>query len=313
MKVFVFMIVALLLISCKKQSLPFAKLNTYPPNGDTTVLFELDASQSFDASTYQIALKFRWDFDDDRIWDTGFSNESIMVKQFPVPGTYHIAVEVMNLDGCSSVDTDSIVVFSLRSETSSLTDTRDGQTYSTVNFGGRWWMSECLRYGTEIDPLNQKMNNNGVPERIVLDHCYGTGTFSVYSWYEAINYDLNHNQGICPDGWHIPAQMEWQALYTGFPMLYIAKQLGENGPTGMNLQNGAFVTVDAVNQFIWCNSTISSFWTSDYMYDTSKIFFAAHLNFNEDGIKIGFLDQWQLSGYNRNLILSSVRCVKNQD
>lgn len=96
-------------------------------------------------------------------------------------------------------------------------------------------------------------------------------------------------------------------------MLYIAKQLGKDGATGMNLQNGALVTIDPVNQFIWCDQAISSFWTSNHKYDVSNILYASHLNYNANNILIGFLDQGQLTGKNGNQILNSVRCIKNTD
>lgn len=168
--------------SCSKPSLPSAILSSYPSSGDTTVFFEFDAGQSFDSKTYPIALRFRWDFDGDREWDTEYSTEPIILKQFPATGTYPVSVEVMNLQGYTAVATDTIIVFRLRFDSSSLIDPRDGQTYSTVNIGGRWWMADCLRYGTEIDPLQKQMSDNGVPERIVVSGRHDSGPFSVYSW-----------------------------------------------------------------------------------------------------------------------------------
>jgi uncharacterized protein (TIGR02145 family) len=35
----------------------------------------------------------------------------------------------------------------------------------------------------------------------------------LYKWNEAMNYQLEEgSQGICPDGWHIPTDLEWKIL-----------------------------------------------------------------------------------------------------
>jgi len=173
-------------------------------------------------------------------------------------------------------------------------------------------MAESLRYGIVVDPWTQGMSNNNIAERFLLQDCYRPGSYSVYSWFEALNYDLNSNHGICPDGWHIPDLQEWKSLNGNYPALYIAKYLGENGLSGLNLQNGVYVSVDKIDKMIWCDTELSSYWGSDHDLDTSNVFRAGHVNFL-DGFSIGFefLDQSQLEGKDRYQIVNTVRCIKD--
>jgi uncharacterized protein (TIGR02145 family) len=314
MKALSIVLVYLLLNSCRDRSLPpQAKLTIYPPTGDTTILFELNATESFDEKFYPAALVYRWDLDGDLAWDTKFSNESVSLKHFVKPGTHSIAVEVMNPDGQSSITKDTILVYG-RNPVSSLTDSRDGQTYSVVKINGLWWMSESLRYGIVVDPWNQGMNDNNIAERMLVEVCNRPGSYSVYSWYEAMNYHPNDNQGICPDGWHIPTQKEWQSLYVNYPLLFVAKNLGENGLSGLNLQNGVLVANDLIDKTFECNLEYASYWGSDHREDASGIFYAGHLNFlNNRTIVFAFLDQGQLDGSAQKQIVNSVRCIKDHE
>ncbi len=165
----VILLLVLLLSSCDEPLPPQAEMDVFPSVGDSTILFELNASESSDERTYAVALQYRWDFDNDLVWETKYSYEPIYVRHFPVPGTYHIRVEVINPDGLTSVANDSIIVFGRNQDVSILTDPRDGQSYTIVKLLDRWWMSESLRYGTIIDPLNQVMSDNKMVERIDTD------------------------------------------------------------------------------------------------------------------------------------------------
>jgi len=97
-----------------------------------------------------------------------------------------------------------------------LTDSRDGQVYSTVLIGSQCWMRENLNYGVRIDaPIDQ--SDNGTVEKYCYDNLgancdvYG----GLYQWDEMMQYDSTPGiQGICMDGWHVPTYEEWEILYT---------------------------------------------------------------------------------------------------
>ncbi len=89
-----------------------------------------------------------------------------------------------------------------------------GKTYHTVVIGDQCWLRENLDVGKMI-PGHSKMENNGIIEKYCynddLDNCVTYG--GLYQWDELMQYDSGENTGgICPDGWHIPTQQDFQQL-----------------------------------------------------------------------------------------------------
>lgn len=96
-------------------------------------------------------------------------------------------------------------------------DSRDCQYYNTVDLGGLCWMAENLNYGTMIN-ASDNQSDNGIVEKYcysnnesLCDNTYG----ALYQWREMMQYSTTEGvQGICPDGWHLPSETEWNALVT---------------------------------------------------------------------------------------------------
>lgn len=90
----------------------------------------------------------------------------------------------------------------------------EGQIYNTIQIFNQCWMKENLNVGTMIQgDLN--MTDNGVIEK----YCYGNVADScnkyggLYQWWEIMQYTIQQGvQGICPPGWHLPADEEWKVL-----------------------------------------------------------------------------------------------------
>jgi uncharacterized protein (TIGR02145 family) len=108
------------------------------------------------------------------------------------------------------------------------TVTYAGKTYNTVLIGTQCWLRENLNVGTRINGSSDQTNNN-----IIEKYCYNddenncTTYGGLYQWAEAVQYQNGANntsstnpaftgnvQGICPSGWHIPTQAEFQTLET---------------------------------------------------------------------------------------------------
>jgi uncharacterized protein (TIGR02145 family) len=90
----------------------------------------------------------------------------------------------------------------------------EGQWYHTIQIFSQCWMKENLNVGTMI-PHTQAQADNETIEKYCLDdltdYCdiYG----GLYFWNEMMTYIFENNgQGICPDGWHIPGDVDWQIL-----------------------------------------------------------------------------------------------------
>ncbi len=103
----------------------------------------------------------------------------------------------------------------------SITDNRDtnNPVYETVEIGNQCWLKRNLNIGTYVTGTATQ-TNNGVIEK----YCYGNITANcdtyggLYQYDEAVNYysavptETDVIQGICPVGWHIPRDSEWNTL-----------------------------------------------------------------------------------------------------
>lgn len=73
---------------------PVPSFEVTPASGDTSTLFEFNASASWDYETPATGLLFRWDWDDDGTWDTGWSNESNATHTFASSGSHTVNLEI---------------------------------------------------------------------------------------------------------------------------------------------------------------------------------------------------------------------------
>ncbi|MBQ3720307.1 MAG: fibrobacter succinogenes major paralogous domain-containing protein [Fibrobacter sp.] len=101
-----------------------------------------------------------------------------------------------------------------------LVDDRDGQTYKTVKIGDQVWMAENLNF--EMD--NSSCYNDSVEycEKYGLLYTWAVAMDSADTW-STTDKDCGYGEecsptypvrGICPDGWHLPTQAEWDTLFT---------------------------------------------------------------------------------------------------
>jgi uncharacterized protein (TIGR02145 family) len=172
-------------------------------------------------------------------------------------------------------------------------DSRDGKTYKTVTIGTQVWMAENLAFKpTSGNYWAYENDQNNVAK-------YGY----LYDWQTALN--------VCPTGWHLPSDAEWNTLVNRFggktkAGLALKSTTGwkENGngkntsgfsslPGGYHAKNGNFSGI----------GERGTWWCSDETEDENGMVFSRNL-FSKADHMYGILDFDDL-GY-------SVRCLKNK-
>jgi uncharacterized protein (TIGR02145 family) len=83
-------------------SAPFAFFDILPLEGHIFTNYVFDASDTFDDEDSLNALKFRWDFHSDGIWETDFSGNPVSSHTFWQENTYMVTLEVKDPGGLST-------------------------------------------------------------------------------------------------------------------------------------------------------------------------------------------------------------------
>lgn len=189
-------------------------------------------------------------------------------------------------------------------------DTRDGTVYKTIRIGTQIWMAENLNYGKTVSNMEQK--NNGIAEKshYLNKPENGKKYGALYTWGEAMNYTKKTSgqiQGICPSGWHLPSDAEWDELmrhldpsvknaFTGWSGTRIFQKL--NDPNGFNLSLGG----NSVSGWYFYQDQMAYFWSSTRFSEASA--FYRSVDRRSEG---------QFRGTGDVLLGMCVRCLKNEE
>ncbi|MCL2283223.1 MAG: fibrobacter succinogenes major paralogous domain-containing protein [Fibromonadales bacterium] len=197
-----------------------------------------------------------------------------------------------------------------------------GQTYKTVKIGDQIWMAENLNYAVNGSKCYDNLESN----------CDTYGR--LYDWATAMNLPsyCNSNscsspmqsphRGICPEGWHIPSNADWDKLYryangtTGTTSCYDSQTASKylkatsgwneegNGtddygfsalPGGIGYSGGSFF--DNVDYFGYWWSASEQY---SEAYDAS---YYRYISYHSE------YDGWRGSGFKDYFL--AVRCIKN--
>jgi uncharacterized protein (TIGR02145 family) len=198
-----------------------------------------------------------------------------------------------------------------------LTD-QEGNSYKTITIGGREWMAENLRTrlyrnGDSIPKVSDVMMWQGISsgawvfwDNNNLNDCpYG----KLYNWYA-----VNDSRNLCPTGWHVPQDAEWNALENALGgSAFAGEKLKSTGtrfwqcPNALSNNSSGFSGLPGGGRIIFGGfyqlGYKAWFWTSTNL-DTNLAFYRE-------------LDHTQVSVY-RNFDGTdmhhgmSVRCIKDQ-
>lgn len=222
-----------------------------------------------------------------------------------------------------------------RIETGELVDDRDGRVYQTVKIGENWWMAENLAYMPYVS-YNQSDSgiwvwgydgdSHGWASKLIDYQTYGC----LYSWSAAMNITSEYDsilygapdeiqQGICPDGWHLPSDQEWTELEEYLdtqPDFTANDERQHSGDAGLQLKADTLWTTPVTSKhatgfnalpggihyrthFFLNQGTYGYFWTSTEQYAKSAIY--RYLMDTSDGTFRGF--PAKTNGL-------SIRCIK---
>lgn len=142
---------------------------------------------------------------------------------------YAITIAALLLSSCSDENTKPIDDGSITDlEAKTLTDKRDGNVYKIVTIGDQVWMAENLKYlPSVVGPFTM---SDTTAHYYVYDYdgtditaAKATENYNIYgvlyNWTAAnpdrIASEANPSgvRGICPRGWHLPSEGEWDQLF----------------------------------------------------------------------------------------------------
>ena len=183
-----------------------------------------------------------------------------------------------------------------------------GYLYSTVQIGNQCWFTENCRYLPEVSPSSD--GNSTEPYYYVYDY-QGTNVAeakatSNYNTYGVLyNWPAVMTEGVCPSGWHIPSDGEWQTMEISLGMSvsdalsdgwrgtdegYQMKSTsgwnnggngsnssGFNGLPGGYRQSNGF-GIDGYSGYWWSSSESGSYSGARRMSDNYDSVFRNHLN-----------------------------------
>ena len=184
-------------------------------------------------------------------------------------GTKTITYSYTNSALCSASSSISIINYplSIFNCGNDLTDIRDGKVYPTLQLGSQCWMAADLNYGNEIPPT-QHQRDNCTPEKYFNPGSSIQHPASVYQWDELMLYsETPGQQGLCPPGWHVPTETDWNTLFAIWT---------NNGFAGAPLKYSGYSGFNALMSGVrhmsvqWDYQDVATFFWSSSSYGTMK-------------------------------------------
>ena len=164
---------------------------------------------------------------------SGTGNYTINLNGLNYNTTYFVRAYATNSekteygDQVTFTTTASEVVLNTNLTYGSMTD-QDGNTYATIEIGSQKWMAENLkttRYSNGDSILNipgfsQLLHDTGAWFYYTNNSSNNSAYGKLYNWYA-----VSDPRNVCPNGWHVPTDTEWNELtdYLGGELVAGAK------------------------------------------------------------------------------------------
>ncbi len=243
---------------------------------------------------------------------TGTGTFSCQVSDLTPDFSYYVRAFATNNKGTAYGDTRSFKT--LKVVTDSVTDI-DGNVYHVVTIGSQRWLRENLRVTRyrNGDPIPNVTGGEGWKNLTNGAYCVydnlainGSTYGNLYNWHA-----LSDSRGLCPTGWHIPSDAEWDALGTllggnniaggqlkstgtleGGTGLWFSPNTGATNssgftglPGGYRINYGNFYSLNNVGYF-WSSSDTTNNNAWNYVLDANNEALTRNFNFKTNGFSI---------------------------
>lgn len=200
--------------------------------------------------------------------------------------TYYVKAYATNNEGTGYGDEIMFKTYGI------LNDSRDGQSYKTVEIGAQWWMAENLNFYSNSGSWYYENDSVSYAET------YGR----LYTWETANN--------VCPAGWHLPTDSEWKELE-----IYLGMTLVQTDNTGWRGSNqGIQLSIDGNSHFVALPAGYRFYTGAFYDLSTSAYFWSS-TEASTDFAWCRYITPDEYTEVNRSGFLKesgfSVRCVQD--
>jgi uncharacterized protein (TIGR02145 family) len=195
---------------CKKEvppTVPFLNIKLVTAGG---MICYGTISNDGGASIIERGFKWKTEKENDyqnskKVLDNGTNSFETVITGLSPNTTYYVKAYAANIEGKGY--SEEKVITTLRNGT--FTDNRDWRTYKWVEMGNQIWMAENLSY---IPFVSSFLDDYGIFVYNYIgssvDEAIKTAEFDTYGCL----YSLDISLDVCPDGWHLPSQEEWDEL-----------------------------------------------------------------------------------------------------
>ena len=190
---------------------------------DNTII-SLGNSVSFTDNSVLEATSWQWDFGDGNT-----STEQNPTHVYEIADTFTVSLTASNgIISQTKIKPDYIITTD-GPTLGTFIDSRDGKEYVTVTIENQEWMAENLAYLPSVNQVTDGSedidgsyyyvygyNGTDVSEATATENYNTYGV--LYNWNAAMAGGTTSNtnpsgvQGVCPDGWHLPSNEEWNEL-----------------------------------------------------------------------------------------------------
>lgn len=210
---------------------------------------------------------------------------------------------------------------------SDFTDDRDGQIYKTVKIGEQTWMAQNLNYA--YNEPTEELDSSSFCYENEPDSCAKYGR--LYLWSAAMDsaavfsddgkgcgYSSTCNlsgtvRGVCPEGWHLPSQEEWNTLLAAVGGFSTAATMLKS-QTGWNSYSGVPAGSDAYNfSALPAGVYYSNGSFTDVGYDAYFWSFSEDDNDLVYSVNLYYYNVYAFQNFIPKLYAFSVRCLKNSN